>query len=130
MIVSRRPIPSFQSACAGEADVQLGNRPALLWAGNIPCDRLKPKAIVGKRLARKRVFTNREWRAFWNATAAMPFPYGPLFRVLALTGQRRSEVGEARWREFDLTSKLWTIPAERMKADAPHLVPLSDSVTR
>ena len=94
-----------------------------------PCDRLKPKAIIGKRLARKRVFTNGEWRAFWNAAAALSYPYGPLFRMLALTGQRRSEVAEAKWREVDLDeAKLWTIPAERMKADAPHLVPLSAPV--
>jgi len=95
-----------------------------------PCDRLKPKAIIGPKATRKRVFTNREWRAFWNVTAAMPYPYGPLFRVLALTGQRRSEVAEARWPEFDLDVKLWTIPPERMKADAPHLVPLSNPVIR
>jgi integrase len=55
----------------------------------------------------------------------MGYPYGPLFRLLLITGQRRSEVGEARWCEFDLDARLWTIPAERMKADAAHLVPLS-----
>ena len=43
-----------------------------------------------------------------------------------LTGARRSEVAEARWSEFDLQKKLWTIPAERMKAEAAHVVPLSD----
>ena len=48
--------------------------------------------------------------------------------MLALTGQRKSEVAEARWSEIDLTRKLWTIPAERMKADAAHVVPLSDDV--
>ncbi len=56
------------------------------------------------------------------------YPYGPMFRVLALTGQRKSEVAEARWSEIDLERKLWTIPAERMKADAAHVVPLSDDV--
>jgi integrase len=45
-----------------------------------------------------------------------------------LTGARKSEVAEARWSEFDLVKKLWTIPAERMKADAAHIVPLSDDV--
>jgi integrase len=90
-----------------------------------PCDRLKPKAIIGPKAARTRIFTDREWRAFWNATEAMLYPYGPLFRVLALTGQRRSEVAEARWREFDLAAKLWTIPPQRMKADAAHVVPLT-----
>ena len=47
---------------------------------------------------------------------------------MALTGQRKSEVAEARWSEFDLAAKVWVIPAERMKADAAHLVPLSDEV--
>ena len=42
-----------------------------------------------------------------------------------ITGQRKSEVAEAQWSEFDLDKKLWTIPATRMKADAPHVVPLS-----
>jgi integrase len=45
-----------------------------------------------------------------------------------LTGQRRSEVAEARWAEFDLAKKLWALPAERMKASAAHVVPLSDDV--
>jgi integrase len=43
-----------------------------------------------------------------------------------LTGARKSEVAEARWPEFDFAKKIWTIPAERMKADAAHIVPLSD----
>jgi integrase len=40
--------------------------------------------------------------------------------MLALTGQRRNEVAGARWSEIDLKEKLWTIPAERMKAGAAH----------
>ena len=36
-------------------------------------------------------------------------------------------MAEARWSEFDLTAKRWTIPAARMKADVPHVVPLSDA---
>ena len=84
--------------------------------------------FVGPKAARARIFTDREWRAFWNATGATPYPYGPLFRVLALTGQRRSEVAEARWREFDLTVKLWSIPPQRMKSAAAHVVPLTVTV--
>ena len=95
-----------------------------------PCGRLKPRAIVGTRKPRKRVLNDDELRAFWRASERLGYPYGPLFQLLALTGQRRSEVGESRWSEFDLGKKLWTIPAERMKADAAHLVPLSDDVTR
>jgi len=93
-----------------------------------PCDRMKPKDVIGPKAVRTRVFSDSEWRAFWRATEGMKYPYGPLFRMLALTGQRKSEVAEAQWSEFDLARKLWTIPAERMKADAPHVVPLSDAV--
>jgi len=93
-----------------------------------PCDRLKPKAIIGKKLFRTRILSDHELRLFWRAVGRLGYPYGPLFRTLALTGQRKSEVAQARWPEIDLAKKLWTIPAQRMKADAPHLVPLSDDV--
>lgn len=42
-----------------------------------------------------------------------------------LTAARTSEVIRARRSEFDLTAKVWTIPAERMKAGREHRVPLS-----
>ncbi len=38
---------------------------------------------------------------------------------------RPSEASGARWAEIDLDTKLWTIPAERMKAKREHIVPLS-----
>jgi integrase len=93
-----------------------------------PCDRMRPAAVIGRKLARQRVLDERELRAFWGATNRIGYPYGPLFRMLALTGQRKSEAAEARWCEIDLARKLWTIPPERMKADAAHVVPLSDDV--
>lgn len=42
-----------------------------------------------------------------------------------LTLVRPSEASGARWAEIDLNAKLWTIPAERMKAKREHMVPLS-----
>jgi integrase len=42
-----------------------------------------------------------------------------------LTLVRPSEASGARWVEIDLEAKLWTIPAERMKAKREHIVPLS-----
>ncbi|MGB4227589.1 MAG: integrase arm-type DNA-binding domain-containing protein [Candidatus Dechloromonas phosphoritropha] len=44
-----------------------------------------------------------------------------------LTACRSGEVRGARWAEFDTVGKLWTIPAERMKAKREHQVPLSDA---
>lgn len=42
-----------------------------------------------------------------------------------LTASRSGEVRGARWSEIDLAKKVWTIPAERMKAKQEHEVPLS-----
>jgi integrase len=46
---------------------------------------------------------------------------------LILTAARSGEVIGARWSEFDLAAKVWTIPAERMKSNRQHRVPLSDA---
>src|SRR5262249_23110222 len=37
------------------------------------------------------------------------------------------EVRSATWGEFDLDKRLWKVPAERMKANVAHTVPLSDA---
>lgn len=42
-----------------------------------------------------------------------------------LCASRSGEVRHATWSEIDLERKLWTIPAERMKAKREHVVPLS-----
>ncbi len=45
-------------------------------------------------------------------------------RLLTLTAVRPGELRQAPWTEFDLERATWTIPAERMKARRPHVVPL------
>jgi integrase len=47
-----------------------------------------------------------------------------------LCASRSGEVREATWDEFDLTRRIWTIPADRMKAAREHVVPLSDAALR
>jgi integrase len=46
-------------------------------------------------------------------------------KLLALTFVRTSELIEARWEEIDFEARRWNIPAERMKMDTPHIVPLA-----
>jgi integrase len=43
-----------------------------------------------------------------------------------LTATRSGEVLGAKWSEFDLERRVWTIPAMRMKAAREHRVPLSE----
>jgi integrase len=91
-----------------------------------PTDRVKIGDLVSRREAvRQRVLSDDEIRCLWKATGRMGYPWGPLFRFIILSGTRRSEAAAARWREFDLERKTWSIPAERFKSDATHLVPLS-----
>lgn len=48
-------------------------------------------------------------------------------QLTILTACRTSEVLLAEWSEFDIESRLWTIPGKRMKAGELHRVPLSDA---
>jgi integrase len=93
-----------------------------------PCDRIRPTKLIGKKTDRDRVLADAEIGAFWRAAGIVGYPFGPLYRLLLLTGARKLEVGNARWSEFDLDQALWTIPAERYKSNVRHLVPLCDDV--
>ncbi len=48
------------------------------------------------------------------------------FRLLWYTLLRPNEVAAAEWTEIDLEKRIWTIPAERMKARRPHSVYLTN----
>lgn len=75
-----------------------------------------------------------------NHHAAMPYADVPAFAatlrdkrtmgrmaLLAaiLTATRSGEVRGATWQEVDLEAGVWTIPADRMKAEREHRIPLS-----
>ena len=47
--------------------------------------------------------------------------------LLILTATRTTEAIAARWFEIDLEQKIWTIPAERIKAGREHRIPLSSA---
>ena len=48
-------------------------------------------------------------------------------RFLVLTAARSGEVRGATWDEIDLEAKTWAVPAQRMKTNRAHRVPLSDA---
>jgi integrase len=89
-----------------------------------PCSLIEPPA---PERSRDRILTDDELRLVWNAAGADASPFGPLVKLLILTGQRLAEVGGMRWDEVDLANKLWTLPAERVKNGERHEVPLSDA---
>jgi integrase len=93
-----------------------------------PCDAIKPGRLIGKKNIRQRTLSDDELRLFWRATGRLGYPFGPLYRLLLLTGTRLNEAAEAHWREFDLAKRVWTIPPARFKSDSTHLVPLTDDM--
>lgn len=46
-------------------------------------------------------------------------------KLTPLVFLRPGELRAAQWEEFDLDAAIWEIPAERMKMNQPHIVPLS-----
>jgi integrase len=87
-----------------------------------PCAGVKPPTA---ERARDRVLSDDELRRVWAAADKLGGTFGPLVKLLALTGQRRAEVAGIRWDELDLDSRLWTLPPARTKNNQPHEVPLS-----
>lgn len=47
-------------------------------------------------------------------------------KLAPLVFVRPGELRQAKWDEFDIEGRLWAIPAGRMKAKRPHVVPLSE----
>ncbi len=71
--------------------------------------------------------TEAEIVEVWRAFEAEGDPFGDLFKLLLLTGQRRSEVGgmdRSELSDLDSDRPLWEIPGKRTKNGRPHLVPL------
>ncbi|MCW2244758.1 integrase [Azospirillum fermentarium] len=87
-----------------------------------PCAGIMPPSAEDSR---DRVLGDDELRRVWEAASALGELFGPLVRLLILTGQRRDEVAGMRWSELDLDAGLWTIPKERAKNGKAHAVPLS-----
>jgi integrase len=87
-----------------------------------PAAGIKKPAAPGER---DRVLTDDEIAVFWRACDALNGVFGPLFKMLLLTGQRRGEVAEAVWTEFDLVNAIWHLPGGRTKNGRPHDVALA-----
>lgn len=89
-----------------------------------PCARIKAPA---KENQRDRVLTAEEIATFWHGldTAPMTDTVRMALRFKLVTAQRKGEVIKARWTEFDMGERVWTIPAERSKNGIAHMVPLS-----
>jgi integrase len=86
-----------------------------------PCKGVEPP---GEEESRDRVLSNDELRRVWLAAGNLGC-FGPVIKLLILTGQRRDEVAAMEWSELDFERKLWVLPPGRVKNKNGHTVPLS-----
>ncbi len=87
-----------------------------------PLTGVKPPA---KETSRERVLTDDEVRLFWRACDKLGEPWGPLGKVLLLTGQRLNEV--AQMTDAEVQGDIWRLSPDRTKNGRAHDVPLSDA---
>jgi integrase len=99
-----------------------GDNPAR-WRNHL--DKALPKKT---KISRVEHHAALPYRAIPEFMAALRTREGSAARALEftiLTAARTGEVIGAKWDEFDLADKVWTVPAGRMKADKEHRVALS-----
>lgn len=103
----------------GIAEGMRTDNPALAQTLALPKDKRKPqhrKALPYKEIAQCIEAVNQS-RAWISTKLALQF--------LIITAARSGEVRNAKWEEINLDAGVWNIPAERMKMQRPHRVPLS-----
>lgn len=93
--------------------------------GSLKAGRGLPRQV--KERANRKAMPYVAVPAFMVALQRKP-SFGRLaLELLILSSVRSQEVRLATWAEFDLESRLWTIPAHHMKRNKAHMVPLSDA---
>jgi integrase len=77
-----------------------------------------------KKRQKERVLSLEEARLAWQAAATLGYPFGPIYRLILLTGCRQGEWSACLSSYVDLSQKLLVLPAEAHKSDHVHVVPL------
>jgi integrase len=109
---------------ASALGIRSGDNPAR-WRGHL--DHLLPKPKKVRAVKHHPALPHSKIADFMSDLAKRD---GVAARALAFTILTAARSGETRgmtWGEVDLDAKVWTIPAERMKAAKEHRVPLSEA---
>jgi integrase len=128
----RRAVPGLPARRTGMSDGQGRAMRAALsklfaWLLQHRTVRSNPCAGVAAPAAspaRDRVLSDAELRLLWQAAGSLGEPFGPLVRLLLLTGARLNEVAQMTAAELSEDGARWTLPAARSKNRRPHEVPL------
>jgi integrase len=99
-----------------------GDNPAR-WKGHVA--NLLPKRYTLKATVHHAAVPWQELPVLWTELASREDMPTLALRFAILTATRTNETRGARWEEIDPDTKVWTLPAERMKGGRTHRVPLT-----
>lgn len=104
-------------------EYRTGENPAR-WRGHL--NKILPNRDKVQKVKHHNAMPYEQIGEFMQALRARSDLSAKALELIILTATRTNEVIGARWDEIDLEKKIWIIPAERMKMDREHRVPLSD----
>lgn len=102
---------------------RIGDNPAR-WRGHL--DKLLPRQSKVTKVRHHPALPYSEIAEFIKTLKKESGVVPAAMEFLIYCASRTGEVVNASWEEFDLDAGIWTIPSERMKADKPHRIPLSE----
>jgi integrase len=108
---------------AASRKLRSGENPAR-WKGHLEHQLAAPSKI--KKVEHHAALPYADMPAFMAGLRGMDGISPRALEFAILTAARTGEVVGARWDEIDLPSRMWIVPAERMKGGREHRVPLSD----
>ncbi len=112
--------------------MQAGYRPDGLnparWKGGL--DKLLAAPSKVQKTKHFKALAANEISEFFQKLAQVEGQGARALEFAILTATRSGEVRGATWSEIDIRGKMWTIPANRMKAGKEHRVPLSNAAIK
>jgi integrase len=99
--------------------------------GETPVTAIQNAQVLPKVRAKPKHHSAMPWKdvpAFYADLKTRDGMAAKALMFTCLTGSRTSEVLGMKRGEIDLEARLWTCPADRMKGDVAHRVPLSDEI--
>ncbi|MDH3474560.1 MAG: integrase arm-type DNA-binding domain-containing protein [Rhodospirillales bacterium] len=130
--ITRRDVIEQVERVAQRGHLHAANRRLALirkiFAWGLEVDMVPATPVVGvkpalREVPRERLLSEEELTRLWHAWERIGWPFGPLFKLLLVTAQRRGAVAELRLRDIALTGQVWTLPPARSLDGRPHARP-------
>lgn len=99
--------------------------------GENPITSIKDAGVLPKVTKKPKHHAAMHWKdvpAFYADLQSRDAMAAKALMFTCLSGSRTGEVLGMRWAEIDFETRLWIVPAERMKSDTEHRVPITEEM--